>query len=65
VPSPLPIAMANSAPNTIHHQALLSCLEQCAPPSTQWLRPSRLTTVSALPMTQSPHALHTFYSDSY
>ena len=63
-PSPPPIATADSAPNTTHHQALLSCLDQCAPPSTQWLRPSGLTTVSAPPTTQSPHASRTFYSDN-
>jgi len=63
-PLPPPIATADSAPNTTHHQALLSCLDQCVPPSTQWLRPSGLTTVSAPPTTQSPHASHTFYSDN-
>jgi hypothetical protein len=44
---------ADSARNTTHQRALLSCLAQCAPPSMQWLQPSGLTTVSAPPTTQS------------
>jgi hypothetical protein len=63
-PSPPRTATAGSAPDTIHHAALRSCLDQCAPPSTRWLRPSGLTTISAPPMTQSPLALHSFYRDS-
>jgi hypothetical protein len=63
-PSPPPTATADSTPNTTHQRALQSCLAQCVPPSTQWLRPSGLTTVSAPPTTQSLQAWRSFYKDN-
>ena len=63
-PSPPLTATAALAPDTIHQKALQSYLKQSEPPSTLWLRPSGITTISARPTTWSPHSSRSFYEDN-